>query len=379
MKGTMYKFAVAAGLLGTTACLPGMFSFGGGGRENKKVVVTAATMGELVNRTGEKGSIGSLAPGMTEDPDALVDEGGGPRVNKKAATHARTGNVIKGGFSSLTFARMTEQYICFYDDHTLRHDEEHGEYELTEQRRQVWLQLTPWALYTVASPQELAAAKATWPAPANATMFEMSNLHQVFVTKDLQRVAVLELCAKKPPGLESGRFLVVHAHHEKAKEDLDRSFQHAYTDQKDERDKAMTAQADEDARFGIDSLAMWKLVGEAPAVAAKDPSARPAKPVKPGKRGEMDVMEDHPKVGETIEIRFSAPMTALPGEKYWITIVPLGAPDSAYGDYTYLDPDTTKAQVKAPDKPGLYDLRLHGNYPTKTTNLLQTVHLQVMK
>lgn len=373
MKGTMYKVAVAVSLLGASACLPGMFSFGGGGRESKKVVVTAATMGELVNRVGEKGTLGSLAPGMMEDPDALVEEDGGPRVNDKAATHARAGNVIKGGFSSLVFARMNEKYICFYDEHTLRRDEEHGAYALTENRRQVWLQITPWALYTVASAQELAAAKATWPAPTGATMFEIANLHQVFVSKDLQRVAVLELCAKRPPGLESGRLLVVHAHHEKGREDLDRSSTYAYAT---EKDQDLMAQMDGDARFGIDALAMWKLVGEAPALAGKGPSASPGKLAK---RGEMDVIEDHPKVGETLEVRFSAPMTALPGEKYWITIVELGAPDSAYGEYTYLEPDATQAQVRAPTKSGLYELRLHGNYPTKATNLLQTVRLQVIK
>ncbi|MBL8914207.1 MAG: hypothetical protein JNM17_26115 [Archangium sp.] len=75
-------------------------------------------------------------------------------------------------------------------------------------------------------------------------------------------------------------------------------------------------------------------------------------------------------VGTNFTVTFSEPMKAEPGEKFWVTIVDPGAGSTAYTSYKYLDPSATTIELAAPAVSGDYEIRLHGNYPTKTYNLI---------
>ncbi|HEY6177364.1 MAG TPA: hypothetical protein VIX73_23065, partial [Kofleriaceae bacterium] len=81
--------------------------------------------------------------------------------------------------------------------------------------------------------------------------------------------------------------------------------------------------------------------------------------------------------GAKIHIAFATALHAAPKEQFWITIVDAGAADNTWGVYEYVPPDARHMQLTAPAKPGDYEVRLHANYPTKTTNLVHRVAIHV--
>lgn len=83
------------------------------------------------------------------------------------------------------------------------------------------------------------------------------------------------------------------------------------------------------------------------------------------------------KPGDSIEITFPVAMKALDGEKFWITIVAKGAADSAYGAYAYVADGARTMQFEMPSVAGDYEIRLHANYPTKSTNLVHKAPIRV--
>ncbi|MEO8701288.1 MAG: serine/threonine-protein kinase [Kofleriaceae bacterium] len=83
------------------------------------------------------------------------------------------------------------------------------------------------------------------------------------------------------------------------------------------------------------------------------------------------------KIAEPIAVRFAVPLQALPKEQFWITIVEKGAPDTKWGAYQYVKAGAHGLQLPAPTTPGDYEIRLHANYPTKTTNLVHRVAIRV--
>ena len=83
------------------------------------------------------------------------------------------------------------------------------------------------------------------------------------------------------------------------------------------------------------------------------------------------------RAGDSIEVEFPHPLHALPNERYWITVVARGTPDAKWGAYAYVDNDAPSLVLTAPTQPGAYEVRLHGNYPTKATNVVYRLPLQV--
>lgn len=81
--------------------------------------------------------------------------------------------------------------------------------------------------------------------------------------------------------------------------------------------------------------------------------------------------------GARIHVAFATALHAAPKEQFWITIVEAGAADSSWGAYDYVPPGARRMQLTAPSKPGDYEVRLHANYPTKTTNLVHRVAIRV--
>lgn len=78
---------------------------------------------------------------------------------------------------------------------------------------------------------------------------------------------------------------------------------------------------------------------------------------------------------DKVKVKFSPRLQAKPGEKYWITIVEASAGTNAYKAYEYIV-DADAIELPSPSSAGDY-VRLHGNYPTKTYNLVARAKLTV--
>jgi serine/threonine-protein kinase len=81
--------------------------------------------------------------------------------------------------------------------------------------------------------------------------------------------------------------------------------------------------------------------------------------------------------GAMIDIAFATALRAAPREQFWITVVAAGAADNAWGTYEYVPAGARRMQLAAPAKPGDYEVRLHANYPTRTTNLVHRAAIRV--
>jgi hypothetical protein len=73
--------------------------------------------------------------------------------------------------------------------------------------------------------------------------------------------------------------------------------------------------------------------------------------------------------GSPVKVTFSE---ALPksGEKYWITIIPAGTPDSEWGEWQYVSAGVKSLDLNAPAGGGAYEVRLHAQYPAKSSNVV---------
>jgi serine/threonine protein kinase len=81
--------------------------------------------------------------------------------------------------------------------------------------------------------------------------------------------------------------------------------------------------------------------------------------------------------GDNIEIVFPEPMVAAPGERFWVTTTTPDADASSYGTYEYVPPAAKTMTLRAPKATGDYEVRLHANYPTKSTNLVYRMRIHV--
>lgn len=81
--------------------------------------------------------------------------------------------------------------------------------------------------------------------------------------------------------------------------------------------------------------------------------------------------------GETIVVSFSRPLTPSSGQRHWITIVPSGARESEYGKYHYVTSGVMGDTVEAPSTPGMYEVRLHDEYPRFTYKVIARAYVSV--
>jgi serine/threonine-protein kinase len=109
--------------------------------------------------------------------------------------------------------------------------------------------------------------------------------------------------------------------------------------------------------------------------ASAEPEPGPA--VTPASAQRFTVAARRLHLGAKIDVTFAAALRAKPGERFWITVVPAGAEDTAWGAYEYVPAGARRMQLAAPTKPGDYEVRLHANYPTKSTNLVHHVAIRV--
>lgn len=81
--------------------------------------------------------------------------------------------------------------------------------------------------------------------------------------------------------------------------------------------------------------------------------------------------------GAKVTLQFPVAMKALPGEQFWVTVVEANKDASAYGHYDYVPDGAKTMTIELPSAPGEYEVRLHANYPTKSTNVVHRVHLRI--
>lgn len=73
--------------------------------------------------------------------------------------------------------------------------------------------------------------------------------------------------------------------------------------------------------------------------------------------------------GATVKITFAAPLDKAQG-RHWVCIVSEGVHDRSYGTWAYAKAGATEASLKAPNRDGLFEVRLHGSYPNKGYDVL---------
>lgn len=115
-------------------------------------------------------------------------------------------------------------------------------------------------------------------------------------------------------------------------------------------------------------------------ISVVDASADPADPAQgatPLAKQKFTLAKTTFKAGEPIIAKFGLKMKALPNERFWITIVEASKPDDAYGSYEYVQDDARKVTIDAPRAPGDYEVRLHANYPTKSTNVVHRARIRI--
>ena len=107
---------------------------------------------------------------------------------------------------------------------------------------------------------------------------------------------------------------------------------------------------------------------------AEPPPVVPAASVSPERFG---VAASTVKAGEPVALVFPEPLKAKTGEQYWAAIVAVGQPDSEWGVWAYVPDAARRMVLKAPATAGDYEVRLHGNYPTKSFNVVHRVRIHV--
>ncbi len=128
---------------------------------------------------------------------------------------------------------------------------------------------------------------------------------------------------------------------------------------------------------GADATVSSALTPDADGGAAPLPDAAAAPGITPASEPRLTLAAATVAAGAAVDVAFAAPLHAAPGEQFWITIVAAGAPDTTWGAYRYIDDGAQAIQLTAPTAPGAYEVRLHGNYPTRTTNVVARAAIQV--
>ncbi len=81
--------------------------------------------------------------------------------------------------------------------------------------------------------------------------------------------------------------------------------------------------------------------------------------------------------GGSITVRFSAPMPSPSNNRAWVTVIAAGARPDQYDKWTYVEDRATTAVLPVPMSPGAYEVRLHTDYPQRSTNLRESVPITV--
>jgi hypothetical protein len=81
--------------------------------------------------------------------------------------------------------------------------------------------------------------------------------------------------------------------------------------------------------------------------------------------------------GGKLDVRFPARLHSPSGERYWITVVARGEPDTTWGQWKFVAEGAREETLAAPASAGDYEVRLHANYPRLATNVVERQVIRV--
>jgi hypothetical protein len=82
------------------------------------------------------------------------------------------------------------------------------------------------------------------------------------------------------------------------------------------------------------------------------------------------------KRGDKVLVTFATELRPILHERFWLTIVAKGSADGTWGSYQYV-PDGARTLEIRPPVAGDFEVRLHGNYPTLSTHVVDRHPLHV--
>jgi hypothetical protein len=128
--------------------------------------------------------------------------------------------------------------------------------------------------------------------------------------------------------------------------------------------------------FNVVRAAPFAVAVAAVATAEADPDAAPngATP-RSGQR--FALASTAVPAGGKAQVRFPGPLHAAPGEQFWITVIEAGAADTEWGKWEYVPAGARSMSLAVPDQGGAYEVRLHANYPKKSTNVVHRARLRI--
>ena len=83
------------------------------------------------------------------------------------------------------------------------------------------------------------------------------------------------------------------------------------------------------------------------------------------------------KAGEAPKADFGLELYPRTGEQFWVTVIEKGKADTEWGAYLYLPIGAKGIELAKPAAAGDYEVRLHANYPSKSSNVIHRVELKV--
>lgn len=90
----------------------------------------------------------------------------------------------------------------------------------------------------------------------------------------------------------------------------------------------------------------------------------------------MATAPSKPHAGESVVVRFDAPVVSRGMDQVWVTLVPASSPEGFLIDRVIVDDGAMEVVVPAPAE-GVFELRLHDAYPRRRHHLVGRVRVEV--
>lgn len=78
-----------------------------------------------------------------------------------------------------------------------------------------------------------------------------------------------------------------------------------------------------------------------------------------------------------VKVGFKVALVPEAERRFWVALVPAGAPDTAQGLWRFVPSGATELKLPAPTASGKHEVRLHSNYPKQSTNVVHRLELEV--
>lgn len=209
-------------------------------------------------------------------------------------------------------------------------------------------------------------------------VYDASGNARTRTTRSTQQEMMYDLCGPVPAITERTRYVTVSQKFKEASVgDNYTHFLYVFALQDADAEPSLDLRGAEGARPVTSTRPPTSMQPTTPDTTAPTKTAEPVKSAgKPRSSQMMSIERSIVSAGTAFTVTFLQAMKAAPGEKFWVTVVPASSDRNAYITYKYLAPDATSIELAAPAVGGDYEVRLHGNYPTKTYNLVDTLRFR---